>query len=80
MEIKATNYKGKDILKFIRQNTNMTQKEFAESINKTRDWQASNETGRSRYFIDDLINIAKIHNLEIIIKEKQHKNNTITNR
>ena len=73
MEIKATKYKGKDILKFIRQNSNMTQKEFAKTINKTRDWQASNEIGRSRYFIDDLIEIAKVHNLEIIIKDKTNK-------
>lgn len=73
MEIKATKYNGKDILKFIRQNSNMTQKEFAQTINKTRDWQASNETGRSRYFIDDLIEIAKAHNLEIIIKDKINK-------
>ena len=51
----------------------MTLKEFADTINKTRDWQASNETGRSRYFIDDLIYIAKIHNLEIIIKDKQQQ-------
>ena len=70
MEINATKYKGKDILKFIRENSNMTQKEFAKTINKTRDWQASNETGRSRYFIDDLIEIAKAHNLDIIIKDK----------
>ncbi len=48
----------------------MTQKEFSETINKTRDWQASNETGRSRYFIDDLIEIANKHNLEIIIRDK----------
>ena len=73
MEIKATKYKGKDILKFIRENSNMTQKEFAKTINKTRDWQASNDTGRSRYFIDDLIEIAKVHNLEIIIKDKTNK-------
>lgn len=73
MEINATKYKGKDILKFIRENSNMTQKEFAKTINKTRDWQASNETGRSRYFIDDLIEIAKVHNLEIIIKDKTNK-------
>lgn len=73
MEIKATKYKGKDILKFIRQNTDMTQMDFAKTINKTRDWQASNETGRSRYFVDDLIEIAKVHNLEIIIKEKTNK-------
>ena len=73
MEINATKYKGKDILKFIRENSNMTQKEFAKTINKTRDWQASNETGRSRYFIDDLIEIAKANNLDIIIKDKTNK-------
>lgn len=73
MEINATKYKGKDILKFIRENSNMTQKEFAKTINKTKDWQASNETGRSRYFIDDLIEIAKAHNLDIIIKDKTNK-------
>ena len=73
MEINATKYNGKDILKFIRENSNMTQKEFAKTINKTRDWQASNETGRSRYFLDDLIEIAKVHNLDIIIKDKTNK-------
>ena len=71
VEIKANKYKGKDILKFIRENTNLTQKEFAESINKTRDWQASNEIGRCRYSVDDLIKIANKYNLEIIIKENK---------
>ena len=70
MEINANKYKGKDILKFIRENTNLTQKEFAENINKTRDWQASNEIGRCRYSVDDLIKIANKYNLEIIIKDK----------
>ena len=52
----------------------MTQKEFSKTINKTRDWQASNETGKIRYFIDDLIEIAKVHNLDIIIiKDKTNK-------
>ena len=55
MEIKANKY---DILRFIHENTNLTQKEFASNINKTRDWQASNEIGRCRYSIDDLIKIA----------------------
>ena len=70
MKIKANNYKGKDILKFIRENTNLTQREFAENIDKTRDWQASNEIGRCRYSVDDLIKIANKYNLEIIIKDK----------
>ena len=74
MKIIATEYNRKDILKFIRENSNMTQKEFSKIINKTRDWQASNETGKSGYFIDDLIEIAKVHNLDIIIiKDKTNK-------
>lgn len=71
MEIKANRYQGKDVLKFIRENTNLTQKNFAQSIDKTRDWQASNEIGRSHYYFDDLIKIANVYNLEIIIRDKQ---------
>lgn len=50
MEIKANKYAGKDILRFIRENTNSTQKEFAKNIDKSRDWQASNEIGRLPLF------------------------------
>ena len=73
MEIKANKYAGKDILRFIRENTNLTQKEFAKNIDKSRDWQASNEIGRFHYSIDDLIKIANTYNLEIIIKDKNKK-------
>ena len=48
MEIKANNYKANEILRFIRQNTNLTQKDFAKTINKSEDWEYSNECGRSR--------------------------------
>ena len=71
MKIKANNYKGKDILKFIRENTNLTQKEFAKNIDKTRDWQASNEIGRCRYSVDDLIKIANRYDIEIIIQDRE---------
>ena len=36
----------------------MTQKEFAKRINKSEDWQYSNESGRSRYFFSDILEIA----------------------
>lgn len=71
MEIKANKYAGKDILRFIRENTNSTQKEFAKNIDKSRDWQASNEIRRCHYSIDEIIKIANTYNLEIIIKDKQ---------
>ena len=70
MKINANDYKPNEVLRFIRQNSNLTQKEFAKKINKSEDWQYSNENGRSRYFFSDLMEIAKIYNLEIIIKEK----------
>ena len=70
MEIKANNYKANEILRFIRQNTNLTQKDFAKTINKSEDWEYSNECGRSRYYFSDLLDIADKHDLEIIIKDK----------
>ncbi len=71
MEIKANKYKANEILKFIRQNTNLTQKEFAKGVNKSEDWEYSNEAGRSRYYFSDLIEICNKYDLEIIIKDKE---------
>ena len=71
MEIKANNYKANEILRFIRQNTNLTKKDFANTINKSEDWEYSNECGRSRYYFNDLLDIANKHDLEIIIKDKK---------
>lgn len=71
MEIKANNYKANEILRFIRQNSDLTQKEFAKSINKSEDWEYSNECGRTRYYFTDLLDIAEKYNLDIIIKDKE---------
>ncbi len=73
MKINANNYKANEILKFIRQNSNLTQRDFAKAINKSEDWQYSNECGRSRYFFSDLLEIAEKYNLEIIIQDKNNK-------
>jgi len=70
MQLNTNEYKPNEILKFIRQYTNLTQKEFAKSIDKSVDWQQSNELGRSNYYFKDLIAIAKKYDLEIIIKSK----------
>ncbi len=71
MIINASEYKPNEILKFIRQNSNLTQKEFSKKINKSYAWQQSNEIGRANYYFKDLLEIAKEFNLEIIIKEKK---------
>lgn len=42
-------------------------------INKSEDWEYSNEAGRSRYYFSDLLEIANKYNLEIIIRDKEKK-------
>ena len=71
MEIKANNYKANDILKFIRQNANLTQEKLANLIGKSKNWVKNNEQGINRYFFEDLIKIADICDVEIIIKNKK---------
>ena len=69
MEFKANEFNPNETLKFIRQSTGKTQKEFAESIDKSKDWQYSNENGRTDFYFKDLVKIAKKYNIDIIIKK-----------
>ena len=73
MEIKANNNRPNEILKFIRQNSNLTQEELAKKLGKSKNWVKNNEQGLNRYFFEDLIKIANICNVEIIIKDKKKK-------
>lgn len=67
MEIKANDYEPNEILKFIRQSTGKTQKEFGQDISKSKDWVQSNEIGRSDYKFKDLLELAKKNDIEIHI-------------
>ena len=71
MEIKANNYKPNDILKFIRQNANLTQEKLANKLGKSKNWVKNNEQGLNRYFFEDLMKIADICDVDIIIRHKQ---------
>ena len=70
MKIKANDYKSDEILRFIRQSTDLTQEEFAKGINKTKHWCQSNELGRTNYYFKDLLEIANKYNIEIYIVKK----------
>ena len=71
MEIKANNYKPNNILKFFRQNANLTQEKLANKLGKSKNWVKNNEQGLNRYFFEDLMKIADICNVDIIIRDKQ---------
>ena len=70
MEIKCNNYKTKDIIKFIRDCSEKTQREFANDVGKKCGWCAKLEGGETNITLDTLIKLANINNIEIIIKEK----------
>ena len=73
MKIKANNYKAGEIMKIIREWTEMSQTEFAKSIKRSRDSINNIENGRNRIFLDTLLEIAKIHNITITIEKNIRK-------
>ena len=70
MEFKANDYKPNETLKFIRQCTGLTQNDLAKKIGKSKNWVKSNEQGVTRYYFEDLIKIANLHDIEIKIIKK----------
>ena len=70
MKLNLCDYEPKDVIRIIREWTGLTQKEFGKSINKAERTIQDYESGRSRYYIDTLYMIAKVHNVEIFISKK----------
>lgn len=73
MKIKANDYKASEIIKIIREWTELSQKEFGKTINRSRDSINNIENGRNRVFLETLLEIAKKHDVIITI-EKKNKN------
>ncbi len=70
MRICLNDYEPKDVIRIIREWTELTQKEFGRSIGKVERTIQDYEAGRSRYYIDTLYKIAEVHNVEIVITKK----------
>lgn len=71
MEFKANNYSRAEIIKIIREWTELTQSEFASKIGKSKMTVQAYERDLSNYNIDTLLKIAKEFHLEIIIRKKK---------
>lgn len=70
MILNTDKYKPNEILRFMREAANLSQKEFAESVGKSKDWVRKNEYGITNYYFKDLIKIANTHGFEIKIIKK----------
>lgn len=70
MKIIANDYEPKDIIRIIREWTELKQGDFGKTINKSRRGVQSYENGTRTYNINTLMKIAKEHNLVITIEKK----------
>lgn len=73
MKFSIRDYDSKDVIRFIREYTGLTQREFAKCINKSYDWVQSVELGRLNYKFEDLITICNLFDLNIIIESNESK-------
>lgn len=70
MKIIANEYTEKDIIKILREWTELTQEKFSESINLSTSTIQSYELGTRNYKFSTLKKIAKKYNFVIIIEKK----------
>lgn len=70
MKIIANNYMPKEIMKIIREWTELTQENFGKTINRSKDTVQSYELGRNKITLDKFMEVAKKHNLIVTIEKK----------
>ena len=70
MKFRANDYNKGEILKIIRQSTNLTQKEFAEKMGKSTRTIEDYEAGKQNYNIEFLKEVAEKFNIIIYFENK----------
>ena len=71
MKLIANDYEPKETFKIIREWTNLTQEELGiEMGKKGRSWAKEIENGKNRFYFSDFLEIAKKHNIKIIITKE----------
>ena len=70
MRICLSDYEPKDVIRIIREWTELIQKEFSKSIGKAERIIQDYEAGRSRYYIDTLYKIVEAHHVDIVNEKK----------
>lgn len=70
MKLNFNDYEPKDVIRIIREWTELTQKEFGKTINKAERTIQDYESGRRRYYTNTLKEICRVHNIKITIEKK----------
>ncbi len=70
MKVMFDEYEPKEVIRFIREWTGLTQKQFGDSIGKSERTIQDYESGRRRYYADTLKMVCKVHGIKITIEKK----------
>lgn len=70
MRIIANDYQAKDIIRIIREWTQLNQTEFGKSLKRSRDSINNIENGRNRMYLNDFLDMCKKHNVKITIERR----------
>lgn len=73
VRLQADEYTTEEILKILREWTGLTQKEFGKTIHRTERGVQALETGYRHLTVDTLLQIAKTHNIKIVITKDASK-------
>ena len=72
MKFIANKYKATEIIKIIREWTELNQTEFGKTINRSRDSINNIENGRNRMFLNDFLDMCNKHNIKITIEKTKN--------
>ena len=70
MEVNCNKYETKEIIKFMRDCTEKTQAEFARDLNRQRGRCAKLECGVTNISLKDFLELARINDIDIIMRKK----------
>ena len=70
MKIIASEYQAKDIVRIVREWSEMNQTEFGKKLNRSRDSINNIENGRNRMYLNDFLEMCRINNIKITIEKK----------
>ena len=73
MKITANDYEANEIIKIMREWTELTQEQFGNSIHRSRSTIQSMETKRMNIYLHTFLEIAEQHGITITIEKKDKK-------
>lgn len=70
MQLKANNYEPHEVVKIIREWSELTQQDFAKSIDRKERTIEDYEYGRINFSYSIFLKMCQVHDIEIILRKK----------